>query len=593
MEFWLIQNIHCLVAILIFTCCGFGFARVCFEKHMTEFPFWIFCAPLFGVMIVFLPTIIFYNCHLSLRVSALLSIALLSGFSLLQLFPCKKNLLPISFKSLFLVLLTSCLIVNFFGNYQAFTMHGPYALFHDGTDALGYANNADWLSDHLITPRATMSAKTFYDTLPSINLLGDQRLGSYLYLSFISQLLHLPALFSYQLAVTIFFLISALALSACVAKSFSVFALTGFALFSTSWWQNAFQGFLAKFLIIPMIFVVAILILRQVFSVSHEKKMGVLILLSIGITCIYPTSLAMSFFAALIAALVFYHLCCVNANNFEISLRQMILFGALIFLCFTATNGFSNLWTQNILTDPPNFAQHFHPWQLYFHIFSMKYLTRSTPYHSGRAYFDYTCLVLAMTLQLLLILYALHRKNRAAFVIMVAPLLLIAGLIFRHNGWGALQLSLLPYMAFILGSALLLESANLKQKIILGGTIAVIYLLHLPLIIFILHRDVLTPPAWATYSYEELLTLQKVIAGRPVLIATRGIFNSQPFFLIYGREHLPIYFTAQSWDLKNWGLALPPAPPHLSLKIIGRDAPLPKGFQRLTETKHYCLVALA
>jgi hypothetical protein len=135
-------------------------------------------------------------------------------------------------------------------------------LYADGTDHLGYAHLADWLSSHRVTVRPVLSSGLPYESWPNLLLQIDPRFGSHTFLALIALATGHSAMFAYDLTLTLVVVASMLAVAGTYARSMRTLWLLTAGLLVCHWFDYSRSGYLGKCLGYPSVLLVAGLYLR-------------------------------------------------------------------------------------------------------------------------------------------------------------------------------------------------------------------------------------------------------------------------------------------------------------------------------------------
>jgi hypothetical protein len=139
----------------------------------------------------------------------------------------------------------------------------PGFLYMDGTDHLGYAHMADWLSAHPVAlpPRSTEELP--YEAFPAVLFRMDPRFGSFFSLALIRSMRGLSGTFSYDVACAVILSASILGVAGVFSRSLLSLLILVPGLMSCHWYDYSRGGYFGKLLGYPACLFVAGLFLSN------------------------------------------------------------------------------------------------------------------------------------------------------------------------------------------------------------------------------------------------------------------------------------------------------------------------------------------
>ena len=175
----------------------------------------------------------------------------------------------------------------------------PAFLYAEGTDHLGYAHVADWLTHHRASDSPINYPRGPYESWPALVFQSDPRFGSFAFLGLVSLATGESGMFAYDLAVALILVATVLAVAAVFARSrLTMFGLTA-GLLTCHWFDYGQMGFFGKVLGYPSAFLVAGLFLVAATGPIRPGMMAGLAVLMAG-TAVMHSGLATALFVGLI-----------------------------------------------------------------------------------------------------------------------------------------------------------------------------------------------------------------------------------------------------------------------------------------------------
>jgi hypothetical protein len=237
-----------LLTLILFTFCGWSVIAP--FGHRQDFP--VACATISGLLLLpFTALAVHVVLATAYWKAALIASGVLvsASFAALSIYNPKdslKNLPCIIVVGILLAVgttLTATRTDIFFG--------GPALFYYYGTDHLGYAHMADWISSHVENIPLTASPNDPYASYPDYLLTRDPRFGVFSLLALISAISHRPAAFAYDLTCGIVLSAASLGVSAIFSRTRVAFVLLSMSLFTSIWFDIGEIGYLGKMVGFP------------------------------------------------------------------------------------------------------------------------------------------------------------------------------------------------------------------------------------------------------------------------------------------------------------------------------------------------------
>jgi len=543
-----------VLIILLFEIAGFGILSFLLNNQNHAGARDILIAPFCGLIATVLGTTFLYTLGLSLRQSMSLMLIGLSAIGIFFLILRYKEIQPSSLMAILIV----TLITNLLCNSNALIERAPSMQMVNGDNAIGYSLNADWLCTHIIKQLPSLSVNDPVQVIPYQNLRTDQRLGAYIYVGVISQLIHRSSFFSYTLVASIALAASMLAITGVVTSNMVLFFLMIGLLVLAPFSDLANAGFLGKMLGFPALLFVLLLIIKN--NSPTVKNILLYTMLTIGVVSLYHYMIVCTFFGISIVLFLIYQWFTRRNNTDNRGRETPVVFAILIAIAFACSGGFVILlgsdggsgWQRGPFVDS---SVNLNLQELVLLILNIERIININPFMGISKFFIVT--FTGGTI-LTLIGSAIALKNRTAFLLVATPIAVMAILLGMKQYWAAYQLSFVfyPFLVLCLG-ALLNEYLHIKtaRKILWSILCCIIFSIPYWKGMWEIKKYYLfSAPKTSRYCEEEIAKIKNIIGTKKVIIDTVGVYNSDPLLIELGREHFNLFFTLRSWDMTGWGL---------------------------------------
>jgi hypothetical protein len=254
-----------------------GFVVLPFRSRLK---YGLLAAPFAGLLTVVIGVACFYSVTgRSLAQCALASAAICAVATIAALLISPVNLRRQDWAGLAFATLLVIPITTFATEASAVRLHTPALLYTDGTDHIGYAHMADWLSNHTVSQSPGSSARIPYEQFPNWLLRADPRFGSFFCLAILKTFRGLPAVFTFDFACAVVLSAGLLGVAGAFARSRLSLVVVLIGLLTSHWYDYSRSGFFGKILAYPGSLLVAGLFL-SVWDTRTSLQLAALTILT-------------------------------------------------------------------------------------------------------------------------------------------------------------------------------------------------------------------------------------------------------------------------------------------------------------------------
>ena len=495
-----------------------------------------------------LVTLIYSSDRMSLFASAVISIVILSCFTLLSALHWRPTRSDV---------LISCGLLPVFAGiatamFCAATISAgtPSILYIDGSDHGGYAHAADWLLSHKVSEQPVLSPAVPYDSWPVMMFTRDFRYSAFVSVALVALLNRTSGLFAYDLTCAIAFTVACLSVAAVFADSvFALLALSG-GLLTSLWFDQGRDGFLGKLLAYPSCLFLIGLFLTSYREMS-SRQMAAVAGLTVGVATLHSGLITAFFFGVTSVIFICAEALTVKSAD-EFLIDRFIPVAAVTFISLASVGMFARPVSAPIT--PPGY---FIEWaSLLPHLFDVQNVARN--YHTVSEGTLLAATAAALMVQVLLISMAVVRRNAVALALALAPVAIFLTMMVV-NSLGSLTARYAAYQfAGIAGSFGLCAAACLfddakanRARLWVGAAIATTYLLliiaRVPRTLNSLTTYVFDPPAAQIFKQSDFAAFAAAANGKPVLVDTRDDLNAIATLVELSRMGVDLQWTPAGW----------------------------------------------
>lgn len=594
--FALVEFARFLVFLVLLGGCGLWVVR-CVLPPGVRRPFALLAAPLFGLVLLPVWTILMYRAGLPFAAAGAASLILSLGASATAVPELRRRFTMHDVRAVLFALAAIAVVAFVLIDSPAWHGGRPAVELIDGSDTFGYATDADWLRDHrnTVLPEPT----TAYQIIPYQNLRLDQRLGSFVVLGLTGEYLHRPSLFAYSFAVAAALAAGIAALAGLAAGKARILAFCLAGLATGALFDYAHTGFFAKVLGYPAALALGIVVLTN-RGRMRAPVLLVLLFMTLGASVLHSfattiTVLGMVTLGSAIFAAVELFRTAGRRALLRRELRFCTVPLALAAVAFASSGGFG------ILLGRFGWEWQRFPlgldWPFQLAPLPLALVTQDVGYFIVPAVplgerWGVLALAVALAAQTALAVSALVRRKRTAFVLLTVPAAFVLG-IGATRPWGAYQLAGMSFATCVIGTSLLLSRTRRETRSFLPLAYALLALVvivaRLPRFAFAMDRFVVHPVVAVRYTEDEFDGVRAALGGRAATVDVSGVYAIQPLVVELGRTGADLRFTPRSWIFTGWGLANPGPAASSGVEILAASDARP-GTTTLYLGPHYRVV---
>ena len=475
----------------------------------------------------------------------------------------------------------------------------PALLYVDGTDHLGYSMVADWIRSHgpqtlsgspsgvaTIGP-AVADPATPYTSWPELMFEAGPRGGAFAYLAILSALFHLPAMFSYDLAVAIALTAACIGCAAIFTSSWGGFFLLAFCLATSHWYDYGHTGFLGKLLGYPLVIFVFGLFLSFRAALG-TKQIIILVFVACGAALLHDGYGFAVLFIVLAGPLILVRSFSESSLPSSDDIFLTVAIGAIAVIAsgtlarpLSTVGGF------------PDF--HFDWLRISLLSADLNNVFRAVAPIRGISLS--LLLVVSAACWAVLVVLAFDGRHVAAISLLCGPALFILILYAAAMRTTAAQLAGFLYPAALCAVfSLWPEAKQTSVRLALGFTAAVLLIgSHLPRLINSVERYAVDPDQRQIFSIGDFDKITTAAGGESIYVDVKGtVWTVLPVLAELGRRDAHLVWSPGSWTLAVGGYrgwAAPSADPIPSIRLVDATDP-PVGDERvLIMTPRYRLVS--
>ena len=429
-----------------------------------------------------------------------------------------------------LVFTVAAVVFTWLSNYATVISNGPAISYLDGTDHMGYANVADWIVGNQVAEHLPALGAPFansanpYEQLPNLMINWEPRTGAFIWLSIVTEIRSLPAVFAYDPACAIALSVSVLGVVAIFCETWGGVAILSVGLLGCHWLEFGHSGYLGKMLAYPSILFIVGLYVRS--GVNRLVFPFVLLTASSGMLL---SGFVTGAFISLFCGLLVLNECRLERRVDWKAVNTVL---TLVFVAIAADGLFAH---------PSNrgFPQN--------HLDRIDLAGRALDivgWTSGPHYSNWVicALIISMIATSLLIgWYARHSGD--ILIVLLVPIIIFIVLLSLQSPI-LLQLSGFIYPCLLCGSILFGERAGKMRAYIGALTMALLTIFHAGSVIY----RYATVYTLGIFTKQELDSLAATIGSKIVFVDVNG--NPQLALILMvdlGRRNIAIQWSEKDW----------------------------------------------
>ena len=594
-----------ICAIALLAAAGIGFVAM----FRPSSPHAFLAAPLAGICLLPVPVILLYTVvEVPLDRATLIAWVALTLSSLIVLLWLRPAL---SLRSIIWPALVAVAIGAFvFWSVDHATLvvdRAGAVMLREGSDQLGYAHFADWLRQNLITRRVpALGPDSPYDSWPNY-AMADQRLGAYLHAAMAAVLTGRSPLFSFDLANSVALAAGAIGAAAVLTQTSLGFALLSTGLTVSIWFDLSRTGYFGKVLAYPSLLLFFGLLVDYLRE-RRDERLGLLMLLLVGLVTLFPNSAYVAAFGLviiglLIAGLLGAILPRADTSRAVKSLRAV--WGAAILVGFTVllygiVGVFNNPRSTYVLriADALGADREFPLGIGQVTPITWSLENPGVPV-SGLPPLALTILAaLVFAMFFLAAVVAVWRGELFGAAFLWGSLVFFAAAALRDHRWTLYQISALVYPLCLAGLVMTVENwptlgdRQLKiRAVMFAGAVAVI-VLTLPRLAGGLDWYVESVPPTQVFHARDIEAIASQVGHGPLRIATPDVLPLLVAMVEFGRRGIDLQFSREAWErafaYRSWPYHEPAILPVATLYPV--TASLPDSAKTLFTGAQYRLV---
>jgi hypothetical protein len=477
---------------------------------------------------------------------------------------------------------TTCASANLFGK--------PSVLYADGTDQLGYAQMADWMRAHVPSGKMSYAAVPRadplypYESFPNLMLGSEPRIGAFVFVGIVGVLERLPSSFAFDSACAIALCAAVLGVAAVFAARRWVFIFLVAGLLLSHWYDFLRSGYFGKGLAYPAtLFTAGLFFIHR--GDSRPLRIAPLMVAAMGSALLlsgYVTALLLLVLALTAFSLdVFY--------SRQVDIQEVAVIGFMAAFAVTAS-GF--------LVRPYGGGFPAAPGAL------LDVVSRSLEIDGWFASIPsgpislWAFLLIAVLANVAGIVLAHREHHSVAVSLLLAPLVLLVGLVLGGFRDTVFQLTGVFYTSGLAGMGLLLSSggAGRRRAWLFAAGILVLGLMagtRVPRAVTAIARY--TEAAFVrqhSVSLDEFDAIEHATRDQTVLVA----LGQEPHLAIaalveLGRRNVQLQWESDGWYtvVGGWrGWPVPRYAEPAALRLVARAAGSPRDV--LMTTAHFAIV---
>ncbi len=518
---------------LLFTIILLSFSGISFVLLvMPNAKFRLLASPFVGMLLLTLFTTACYigfrmNFHNAILISYIVLI-FSSGVTVFAL--RKKSIGRMEIIQFLFVFLIGALIFTWLCNYASVISNGPSISYLDGTDHIGYANLADWMVGNQVAERLPALSAPFansvnpYEQLPNLMINWEPRIGAFAWLSIVSEIRSLPAVFAYDPACAIALSVSIIGIAAIFCETWVGIAILSIGLLGCHWIEFGHSGYFGKMLAYPSILFIIGLFVRS--GVNRLVFPLVLLAASSGIL--------LSGFVT--GAFIFLFCGLIVLNEFRLKGRiDWKSANTLLTLVFVA------IAADGLFVHPSNrgFPQNY-----------LDYIDLAgraldiVGWTSGPSYPNWLMCILIITMLVTSVFFGWLARNSGEIMVLLFSPVIIFIILLPLQSPILLQLSGLIYPSILCGAILFGQKTGNKYGYIGALVMVVLTSFHTESVI----ARYATGHSVGIFTKQEIDSLAKAVGNKTVLIDVSG--NPQLALILmaeFGRRNIDIQWSEKDW----------------------------------------------
>jgi hypothetical protein len=464
----------------------------------------------------------------------------------------------------------------------------PSLLFIDGSDHGGYAHAADWLLNHRVHERPTLSPEAPYESYLHFMFSADPRLSSFVFNALVAWVRGSSGLFAYDPGCAMVFAAAVLGIAGVFSRSPRSLVLLSVGLVTCAWFDLGMSGYFGKLAGYPATLFVLGLLLTN--ANRDAKFAAATTFLTVGAATLH-SSLATGLFLCVVgctyvvAASVIES---IDKRQTRISTADAAIFGVAILAAFASSGIFALPAIFRLDIQFPLSWSWIFPRVLDLQNHAVDVVVAPSLLLS-------ILLMLAIVLQLAIVIGAIVARNAFALALAAGPLALLALLYMFDRAWIASQIAgtLFPY-ALCAIAYLSDEPAVVSKRGILFAvmTAAVIFIaIRAPRFWGALDRYVLNVADQQRYAASDFDKIAATVGADGIVrINLHDPLPAIAALVEFGRRGMNLQWSPEAWktvlDYRKWPPPTYAAP--AGFRLTHRSELDPNG-EMLLETPQYRL----
>jgi hypothetical protein len=593
-KMFIISMIHLAAVLFLFGLIG-GFVLIPFRHHLS-FPFFI--APQVGIFVGIAGTAFCYT-FLNMPISTAFNVTTI-GAILLTIFALAHNKIRINiFREILVPLIASIVLIsmiNYVCNSATFIAHDFSLTYLDGTDHLGYAHVADWLTMHLSAVIPQLDQNFPYQSWPAVVFKIDPRFGSFFYLAIVEHIYQLDGMFSYDIACALLLSAACMGLSGLFARSKLTYMLLLLVILTSSFFSYGMSGYLGK-----MIGYTSILFLIGLFLVSEKfSSWQVLFLSCLAVVCasVYPAIAIVVMFGMFYIVYGFSSFIIekgrinlfVNSDAYQKLVLFLLILSMIIFSTGIIARSIQNIGSIRVF-------------DVQWIKILMGYLGPDRTaddflYSDIRGHLKHYIFNVELIIMCILPIIAYYRKNTVALTLCMLPLIMMLIFFNLNQKWILYQLTGFTYPLQAIGLLCLYDNEKKTNSFCKRFS----FLLLNVLIIFNLLSFSGAANKYSSFNYvsskflkHEMDQLQELIKDQKVTVDIDNPMYTIPLLVELGKNpYIDIHWTDGSWHATFaynplWSMPKQVKTPYI-IRLKTDKRLLPAGCTAIFYTQQYTLL---
>ena len=241
MTVFLVEWAFTLAALLVLALAG-GFVLPAFRQGRR---FVVLLAPMCGLLVLPIVTTFIYTFgKASFSRAAIIAILIASALSIATSIRWRPSHEDVCWSLLLITILSA--VAAALSMSSSIYNGSPSLLFIDGSDHAGYAHAADWLLNHRVHERPTLSPDAPYESWPYFMFSSDPRLSGLVVNALVAWARGLPGLFAYDAGCTVVFAAAVLGVACVFSRTPRTLVLLSVGLTICAWFDLGRSGYFGK-----------------------------------------------------------------------------------------------------------------------------------------------------------------------------------------------------------------------------------------------------------------------------------------------------------------------------------------------------------